>query len=330
MVMRIEITQDYLVLREISIRNLKTRMFIRLDTMQRPVHLSTLRSSILKDIIFHGGYIDYTLSKRGLRGSTTIAEVYEVIRDLDFLYTEQYKVTDKGVEYAERFNEPPLLSSGAPLVDKLAEEISKYRSHWTSVICNSPRLPVMYYESFLKADIGLQYNIFYRIKEAWIELSNEYLGFVLSIIHESLIKGNLIPRSVESTKSMCTYVNEADSIKWKGLSFIYAHGDKAVNLVLEQMINGVTPDVLISGPGGKIIVECKQGPSKTWLSKAIKQAKKYQQFTRKLILITPVNLDKEVQIELSRYYTEVIDNCNLKNIELCRNRLKNTLENKVV
>jgi uncharacterized protein with gpF-like domain len=75
------------------------------------------------------------------------------------------------------------------------------------------------------------------------------------------------------------------------------------------MINGVKPDLIIESGSHRLLIECKQGPAKTWLVKATKQAKKYKAIFNNLILVTPQALTEQELNALRQHYDLVVDDC---------------------
>jgi len=81
------------------------------------------------------------------------------------------------------------------------------------------------------------------------------------------------------------------------------------------MISGIKPDILIETPTHRVIIECKQGPTKTWLEKAVKQSKKYRIIGDRLVLVTPRTLSEHEITLLKTHYDEVIHALTPHNIE---------------
>jgi hypothetical protein len=207
-------------------------------------------------------------------------------------------------------------------VDELVDEIISYRRIWSSLICNELDSGIEYYRVFLSADLGLNYSLFRRLKEAWLELSNEYIGFVFSLIHCLLRDSGFKVVDEEPLLNKCSMVHRSQSVTWRNTIIDYANQSSNFKVYAERMINGVTPDLVISSNNMKIVIECKQGPPKTWLLKATKQARKYRELAQLLILVTSRKLDSDEHIELSKYYDDIIDECNGEKYYECMNILK--------
>jgi hypothetical protein len=75
------------------------------------------------------------------------------------------------------------------------------------------------------------------------------------------------------------------------------------------MINGVKPDLIIESISHRLLIECKQGPAKTWLAKATKQAKKYRTISSQLVLVTPQALIEQELNALRQRYDLIVDDC---------------------
>lgn len=314
-----EVHGDLVVVREENTNHIKSRFFIKTTTGEKPVHLSALRGNIVREIIFNKGRVEYVLNKSLVTGPV---ELYEAVLLGNNSYTSTYKLQGDRVEYLGRNSNPPQVSSGYLKVDELVDEIVSYRRIWSSVICGEIDSSIEYYRVFLTADLGLNYALFRRLKEAWLELSSEYIGFMFSLIHSLLRDSGFKVVDEGPLLNKCSMVHGSLSVTWRNTVVDYANQSSNYKVAAERMINGVTPDLVISSSSMKIVIECKQGPPKTWLLKAIKQAKRYRELAQRLILVTNKKLNSDEHIELSKYYDGVIDECNGEKYYECMNMLK--------
>lgn len=311
----VEIVKDLILIRERNDKQFKSRVFIKHSGITKPMHLSAFRGKNILEIVFSRGSIEYVLRKNSFSDSM---ELYDVSLASGELYTLIYRVQKDRVESLGKMLIPPEASSGFSAVDKIVEEISLYRDIWSRILCADYNLNSTFYKVFLLADLGLNYSLFLRLKEAWLEFSNEYIGFILSLIHDILLKAGYKVANNEVINEKCSAVVNASSITWKGTNVNYVdNANHRVEIYIERMISGLTPDLLITNGNKRVVFECKQGPPKTWFNKAIKQAEKYRKIAQSILLITCRSLDPPYRSELLRYYDYVIDKCSWKNQEHC-------------
>ncbi len=212
------------------------------------------------------------------------------------------------------------LSTGFKRLDTLIREICELRRVWSNVLCTCPNSAVNCYEVFLKARVAHMYSFYRRIKEAWLEYSQEYLGFTYGLLHDTLLE-YCRPMSIHGLKEICQRACRSGSVEWRGVIAEYKCGETPLRVYLERMISGIKPDVLLETPSRRILIECKQGPVKTWLVKAVKQAKKYRTLSNYTVLLTPRSLSSEELNVLRKYYDLVIEECIVENSE-CKSRLR--------
>lgn len=321
----IDLHGGYLYIREVDSEKYKCRVFIKTGEDKPPLHVSSFRNHGLIETIFENGGVVYTLDMNKLKQPLEVyvfstgyngpsVRVYRVYKN----NIVEYSIEPRGIR----------VSSGFTRVDDIVEEIVAYRRAWSNTLCGGVDEHVLLYEVFLKAKIGLNYGLFRRIKEAWIEYSIEYLGYIYSLVHSLLIeKGYHLESGFEEVERICRLVKSCSSVDWKGFSTLYKTGDRRIMVFLERMIGASKPDVLLSTSDKQVVVECKQGAPKTWVSKAIKQAVKYRRYANILVLITNRRLNREDYEELSKQYDYILEDCSLRNTLLCKTLLVQILNN---
>ncbi|MEM1595823.1 MAG: hypothetical protein QXS24_01570 [Desulfurococcaceae archaeon] len=322
----IEIAGDFILVKEENTHSFKSRYFVKFLNKDSLIHISALPRKAIREVVFDKGSVEYVIDRGKL---PKVVEIYEAALINSKPRILLYRIDNDKIEVPRKAEFPLVFSSGFPTVDKLVNEVKSYRRIWTRILCNGLDHCVDLYGAFLSADLSLIYALFHRLKEAWLELSNEYVGFVFSLVHAVLKELELDAVDKEVLLEKCNLVEKYQDIYWRSTSIRYSKLNSNLEVSVERMISGVTPDLIISTNNKKIVIECKQGPPKTWLAKSIKQAQKYREVAQQLILVTSRELDENEQRELSKYYNYVIDQCNGGNYVICRNRIKNVILNQL-
>lgn len=301
--------------------NIKVRLFTKRGNLPHPTHISRLyEEGLIRAIIFRGNRVDYLVDRERFRGVNTI--IYEYTYNGGLLYVELYEMIDDDIKYLGKLGYAQKVSSGSPALDRLATEASTYRSMWSSAICSKDYQLMLFYEAFLKAEISLEYYLFRRLKGAWRELSREYAGYVYAIVHKVLEELGYKLQEPTCISSICKSVSGAGKIYWGGFKADYRRDGSKISVMLERPIGSAVPDLTLEmDKGKKILIECKQGPPKVWISKAIKQALKYSKFTSSTVLVTFRHLGKSLVTELSNYYSHVVDRCDFSSEDTCKAKL---------
>lgn len=301
-----------MILREKTHRDYKSRIFIGLSSMNKPVHISYMYGKSLREVIFNKGIVEYHVDSKTIDSSNI--EIYEIVYNSGSLYVDLYKVSESNeLDHLGRMGKALYVSTGSDKVDKLIDEIVMYRKTWSSILCRIPNEPSEFYGAFLKADTALNYYLFKRLKDAWVELSGEYLGFIYALIHKILLGQGFKP--VISLLDKCELISKASSISWFNTGIRYLKDNNSIEVLLEHRIGGSKPDLLLRRQDTSIAIECKQGPYKVWLNKAIKQSKKYRGYGFIPVLVTSEKI-KNIDI-LSENYEYIVDQCNSQYEDYC-------------
>lgn len=304
-----------LELRETLTRGLKTRLFIRtLDGSI--VHISKLYGTVVHSVVFGRGLVEYLLDS--LQG---VFELYEVVYSGFSLKTLVYELPSfKQVgEYGEV---PAGFSSGYSFIDRLVAELGSYRGFWARVLCNTPRQSLDYYVVDTLARSAIGYSLYSRVRELLQESSREYTGFVLGVLVRGFLDTGL--SLLTSTGDYCSQAEHAERASWTGTRLVLGDGRYLFVVEAEKRWGPVNPDIIVEYSGRRVLIECKTGPPKTWLSKALKQAVLYRRMG-KAVLVTPRSLSTEEIETLSKYYNVVIK-CSPENTVDCTRQLHETLQ----
>ncbi|MEM2025255.1 MAG: hypothetical protein QXW94_03090 [Desulfurococcaceae archaeon] len=305
----------------------KTRLFTKYEDLGQPTHISHLyETGALREVMFRGDRVEYLIDTESLVKRNTI--IYEYTYNNGLLYVELYRLGRNGeIYHLGRIGQAHEASTGYTNIDKLVDEISMYRSKWSTLICMSDENFIHFYNSFLKADAALDYYLFKRIKGVWQELSLEYVGFVYALIHEILTESGCKILENDHLEGVCTSISEANKASWRGINIEYNCSGICLRVKLESRAGSVSPDIELDFHGGiKILIECKQGPPKTWINKAIKQALKYSGSGLKSALVTFRHLSDEQFSELSKHYSYVVDQCSFCNQGKCKKVLGHIID----
>lgn len=322
----IEIAGDFILVKEENTHCFKSRYFVKFVDKGSLIHISALPRKTIREVVFDKGNIEYVIDRGKL---PRVVEIYEIALINSKPRILLYRIDNDKIEVSRKAEFPHMFSSGFPTIDRLVSEVKSYRRIWSKILCNGLDHCVDLYGVFLSADLSLIYALFHRLKEAWLELSNEYVGFVFSLVHTALKELELDAVNKEVLSEKCNLIEKYQNIYWRSTSIRYSKPNSNLEVSVERMISGVTPDLIISTNNKKIVIECKQGPPKNWFAKSIKQAKKYREIAQQLILITSRKLDEGEQRELSKHYNYVIDQCNGENYVTCRNKIKNAILNQL-
>jgi hypothetical protein len=281
------------------------------------VHVSSLHR-ILESVEYAGESVKYTLNLSAL--GTNCVNILVARRSVNCVY-EEYRVDlrTQRVEYLSSKNSAFEFSTGYSRLDSLVGDISNLRRAWCTSICECSISSVKCYEVFLKARVARIYNLYKRVKEAWLEYSQEYLGFIYGLV-DSALREYCTVTHARGLGEVCMRANRAESTSWSSVVVEYECRDKPLRVYLEKMINGVKPDLIIESGPHRLLIECKQGPAKTWLVKATKQAKKYRTISNQLVLVTPRALGEQDLNTLRQHYDTVISECTAPGLN-CKARL---------
>jgi len=303
---------NYLVVRE----SRDTVIFLRTSSKDW-VYVSALFSALC-GVEYTGEFIEYTLNLSAL-GDRCIDLC--VVNKSKRCTCEVFRVDSltRKVYYLGELDCTKSLSTGFTWLDAVVKEVCDLRRAWSSVLCSCLTSIVDCYEVFLKARIGHTFSLYRRVKEAWLEYSREYLGFTFSLVHSTLLEYCELT-GVYGLREICEGACRAESVEWSNVVVEYKCGDTPIKVYLEKMISGIRPDMLVETPKRRVLIECKQGPVKTWLVKAIKQAKKYRALSNYTILLTPRALSSEELSVLRQHYDIVIEGCTVESSG-CRSRL---------
>lgn len=318
--MNVSIYGDELIVREETIGDCRNRFFIKVNS-DKAIHVSNLlRDSIFIDII--RGRVEYTIPRARLPDSFELVEV----SNCDHPFIKVYHVRDSAINVLDTTNNYTLVfTTSSARVDELVNEITSYREYWSSNLCRSTSFSSLY-RAFLIADTSFNYNITRRLKETWLELASEYMGFLLALLHSIILGIGYEIATENSIEDKCKRVSLGISNTWKETTLVYYRGTNTINIYLEKMIHGVTPDILVSNSESRLVIESKQGPVENWLEKAIKQSKKYREVLKgKIALVTNRRLDQPHYNRLSKYYDAVIPDCNLAGLEVCKSLISSLI-----
>jgi hypothetical protein len=324
----IELMGDSIVLREVERDNRVVRVFVKTPELRDLIHASALTRVLKLEVVFERGIVEYSFK---LNQVSKPLEIYGFTIDLSGFRVQCYRLEDSGL-YEVRVDPRSIrVSSGFPRVDRVVDEISAYRGLWSGVLCGSRVQSLFNYDLILKARYALNYALFRRIKEAWLEYASEYNAFIYSIIHSVLLEKGFNPtlEGLECIRGKCSEVEYSKSVDWRGVRLPYISDSRRLYVLLERMINGSQPDILLSSSSVQLVVECKQGAPKTWLSKAIKQARRYRKYADILVLVASSGLTSSDYEYLSGSYDYVVDECNYKNYTLCRTLLSSIVGNAI-
>jgi len=99
------------------------------------------------------------------------------------------------------------------------------------------------------------------------------------------------------------------------LKYVDSRSGHTISLELEHEFGSeVKTDLVLKMNGKFIIIECKQGPPERWISKAIKQAKRYKAYANTTILVSYQEISEQYKQTLSKHYDYVYDEVNPKNV----------------
>lgn len=313
------------VLREFSESARRTAIFLKPTGWEKPLHATSFYGKELREVALYGKNAEYVFYFR----DSDLFELYEVVYHEGVHYTNIYRVTSGSVEYLGRLGDLPEVSTGFAKLDSLVDDIVNYRAFWSSKLCRVPLVNTKLYSALLKANAALNYHLFKRFKEVLHTYSSEYLGFTLAVLHQVLISKGFNPLN-EGIARVCNLAREPREPAWVNVNVHYVSSRAngiPVTISLEKRVGGVVPDVLIRTPRGNVTIESKQGPSTTWLRKAVHQASKYKSWIRGiLVLITPRELSNGELEVLAKYYDFIVDKCTVVNHELCEEVLSSILE----
>jgi len=297
-------------------------VFLKTPSSNKFIHTSSLPIRVLSELRYNGEFKEYTLNLKAL--GEDYVDMCIVTRSEEY-YSELFKInsSSKRVYYTGRSECLNHVSTGFPRIDALIESIAVLRRSWCIPICKCPERSIKYYEAFLKAKVAHIYSFYKRIKDAWLEYAQEYLGFIYWVL-DSVLREHCQIINTRGLSDICKRACSSESIEWRNLIVEYDCREKSIRVYLERMLNGVKPDILVETLNKRIAIECKQGPIKTWLKKAIKQAEKYKALFDTCILITPQLLSESDIIVLKQQYDIVVDKCTTENLE-CRKALHQVL-----
>jgi len=154
---------------------------------------------------------------------------------------------------------------------------------------------------------AVNYTLYRRLKEQVLELSREYIGFTLALLVNSVRRAGF--NRMYAQGDFCFRALQAEPVSWRSTKVVLSSMNKTVEIEVERRIGSLNPDVYVKINGRSMIVECKTGPPKAWLSKAIKQAKLYRDHTDLFFFLTPRPLPKDLENNLTQYYSTVLFFC---------------------
>lgn len=312
--MNLLIHGNILVVREMTRDTCKNRFFVKID-QSRAAHISSMISRRPCSLNITRGQVEYSIQLTNPRDSLELIEV----ANCDYPNLKGYLVRDNTLEAVDEPVKDLIFTTGSASIDSLVDEITSFRDTWARLMfgLSTPRT---LYKLFLIAETSFNYHLARRLKETWLEFSSEYLGFLLSIIHQVLLHNGYELANPSAISDKCRDVYFDNKISWRDTSLIYRKGEDQVNVILDKMIHGVSPDIVISTRRSWIVLESKQGPVSTWLTKAIKQSKRYRElFKGRIVLVTNRALSNDQYRTLVDHYDVVIQQCNVANIDMCRN-----------
>lgn len=310
-------TNSIIALRETDTPNYTSRIYVRYGNLEKPVHISSLYGSALREVIIQGGNVEYLLDVSKIRE----LDIYEVVRSHEVLHVNRYQLVDGCLKQLDRHCTIAEASTGNEKLDELVSEVVKYRAFWSTKLCKTSKNTLKAYDAVLKARVALSYYLFKRLKEAWTAYSNEYLGFAYVLVHSVLGERGFVPVKAQ-LEEICDFAKHVDEPRWKKMVVNYINNGLNVSISLERRLGRVVPDLLIATPRGNIVIECKQGPPATWLNKAVKQAKGYKSLiSAVLVLLTSRNLSLHEREGLLKHYDYVVDGCVVENYDVCKSKL---------
>jgi hypothetical protein len=206
------------------------------------VHVSSLHR-ILESVEYAGESVEYTF-KLPVLGDNRI-NILVARRGVNCVY-EEYRVdlSTQRVEYVGLMSNVIEFSTGSPRLDSLVRDICDLRRAWCTSICECTTSSVKCYEVFLKARVARVYNLYKRVKEAWLEYSQEYLGFIYGLV-DSALREHCYVTHARGLGEVCMRANRAESTSWSSVVVEYECRDKPLRVYLERMISGVKPDLII-------------------------------------------------------------------------------------
>lgn len=302
-----------LVLRESLIRGFKTRFFVE-GAEGTLVHVSKFHGTVVRSVVFGRGFVEYLLED-----PRSTSAFYEVTFTNTSLRTAVYSPLN--FELVREFdNAPPGLSSGFPFIDRIVSELAMYRHFWARTLCCTRDHGLRFYTVDVLARGAIGQAIYGRVKELFQESSREYTGFVLGAIVSGLVRKGF---KVSHTGNHCSSAEHAEPVSWTGTKIILSNDKSSVIIDVERRLGLANPDILIEHDGRRVLLECKTGPPKTWLSKAIKQGRIYGELGS-AILVTSKHLGETELKMLGELYSAVIE-CSPINADKCIIQLVNFL-----
>lgn len=316
----------YIALREASASTCKTRIYVRAYNLPTPVHVSHLYGKGLREVSFHGGFVDYVLEVKGNED----LELYEVVCCSGACYTKLYRVSGGLTTFLGELESSATVSTGNAKLDKLVDDVLSYRAFWARELCGATTGYVEEYDVLLRASTAIGYYLFGRVKDTWSKLSSEYLGFAYALVHGVLVKTGYHPFGEDLAK-LCKLAESSEEPVWRGYEVKYRKADGSCATVYpDKRVGNVTPDLLVATQRGYVVFECKQGPPQTWLQKAAKQAMRYRYYVPGLLLLlTPRKLESNQLAYLLEHYDHVIDDCGINGYEVCMASIRNAIGNSV-
>jgi len=275
--------------------------------------VSSLPIRALSELRYNGEYREYTLNLRAL-GENHVDMCVAIKSEENYSELFRVDLSSGRVYYTGHGECADYVSTGFSKIDILVENIVNLRRSWCTSLCNCTEKSIKYYEVFLKARIAHAYSFYKRVKDAWLEYSREYLGFVFWVL-DSVLRDFCRVTRIRGLSNACRRACSSESIEWSNLVAEYECNKRSLKVYLERMISGIKPDILVEIPTHRVVIECKQGPAKTWLEKAIKQSKKYRDIGDRLVLVTPRTLSEREITLLKTHYDEVIHTFTPHNIE---------------
>ncbi|MGC8982899.1 MAG: hypothetical protein ACP5KA_03995 [Desulfurococcaceae archaeon] len=299
------------LLREVTSRSYKTRLFVAAEPGP-PMHISRLYGTVVKEISLSEGVVEYSVEPEAP------LVVYEVFLDGGAAGCRMYRLSTSGLEPVEAFDGIPHVTSGYRAVDKAVEEAHEYRSYWSQKLCGTPEGPRSFYRAQLAASGALNYALYKRLKELWLESSREYTVFVFAVVLEALQASGCTVEAVG--REICEQALSAESANPRGLSAVLNCGGARAVVEVEKRVGRAHPDIFAKTGRRAVIVECKHGPPKTWLAKALRQAAFYKELGEVLVLATPRGPARG-EVDAIKQYYDVVE-CSPRNADFCIERFK--------
>lgn len=299
-----------LYLRESLTRGFKSRFFAKsLDGAV--VHLSRLYGKAVRSVVFGRGFVEYSLDN-----PQGVLEIYEVSFSEGLIKTIVYDPTSLK-SLGELRELPQNLSSGFSLVDRVAGELGGYRRYWSRVLCGLQDFATSFYVVDAMARGAVGQALYGRVKELLQESSREYVGFALAALVTALLNRGF--KIEETREGFCFSAMEAEPVSWKGARVTLSDGESRLVLVTERRLGVANPDIAVDLIGQLVLFECKTGPPKTWLPKAVKQAKVYKSIGP-AFLLTPNQLGEQEYRLLSEHYYAAVE-CSPTSSDSCVDEL---------